>query len=699
MNTKADTPKEVKDLAQGLPANFQANTYVMLYTVKDQDGQVMDAANDNISSASGAALTFTADNPMVLDGSKITDGNVYTIDGVEYSSAKMEPGMYADQGGEVNLMAISNKTGKQTKINFTVGEAARLKTFNISAPSKTVADGDEWVSIPFEATDVNGNSIKNYETIVRSTNSLSLQAGDNTEFWIQENNDGTAALYWSDSDSYRKHWDNNESAMVDPSYTNSQSFDGQDRRIFLSVTVMNGEGSNFMLSVSDMRRPTTISKVKLNDDDADALVAGDIATVDITSDKVTYLDQYGEQLNGGKAWDFFTKSAAGTLAGNRQYGVKATINNNNNLGVTETVKVKTGADEDKEFVYNAKADVTAVSSDSVKYSAVEKNSATSDWDECGKALNASYSVVPMGRLSGIAVKAINKLRLITDMTPNDNGSELDTVSAGAISGEATGSLTIENSYNNMVAVTGNYGSKTLTIPKAYHSVSGGAFIVDENNKITGINQGEIMWNELYDANSAKNTRIDATKALTVTVYNSTTEQTDETLNGKAKTNVKVSDGKAVPAEICFVQNWGGKQTAGTVTPQKLAVNKFSVTNGLYNSSDLAALVFDQYGDVMELVNGTLRNEGWEVEFAVSDIKENTDEFAHVPNSFSVSKNNSADATITGAEIKDSFKLTATVDGTAVSATIPVTVNADGYAKVMNTWDGDKELRAELGYTR
>ena len=163
--------------------------------------------------------------------------------------------------------------------------------------------------------------------------------------------------------------------------------------------------------------------------------------------------------------------------------------------------------------------------------------------------------------------------------------------------------------------------------------------------------------------------------------------------------VKVSDGKAVPAEICFVQNWGGKQTAGTVTPQKLAVNKFSVTNGLYNSSDLAALVFDQYGDVMELVNGTLRNEGWEVEFAVSDIKENTDEFAHVPNSFSVSKNNSADATITGAEIKDSFKLTATVDGTAVSATIPVTVNADGYAKVMNTWDGDKELRAELGYTR
>ncbi|RKI36632.1 hypothetical protein D7V96_25065, partial [bacterium D16-59] len=710
LNTKTDTPKEVKDLAQGLPANFQEETYVMLYTVKDQDGQVMDAANDNISSTSGAALTFTADNPMVLNGSKITDGNVYTIDGTEYSSAKMEPGMYADQGGEVNLMAISNKTGKQTKINFTVGEAARLKTFSISAPSKTVADGDSWVAIPFEATDVNGNSIKNYETIVRSTNSLSLQTGDSTEFWVQENNDGTAALYWSDSNNYRNHWDNDAGAMVDPSYTRSESFDGQDRRIFLSATVMNGEGSNFMLSVSDMRRPTTVSKVKLGNDDADALVAGGSATVDITSnDSVKYLDQYGEQLDGGKAWDFFTKSAANQLAGNRQYGVKASVNSNNHLGVEQAVKVYTGADKD--ITYNADLGVVeSVLTDSVKYTVVEKNGATSDWDECGKALNASYSVVPMKRLSGVSLKAINKLRLITDMTPYENGSAIDAVSAGAISGDAEGALTIENGTEGMVAVVGNYGSKTLTVPQAYYAVSGGAFIIDASNKITGINPGEIKWNELYDANSAKNTRIDATKALTVTVYNSTTTQNDETLNGKAKTNVKVSDGRAVPTEICFVQNWGGKQTAGTVTPYKLAVANvdkgnnvkvsFGVTDGLYNSGDLAALVFDQYGDVMKMENGSLRNEGWEVEFAVSDIKENTDEFAHVPNSFSVSKNNSVDATITGAEIKDSFKLTATVDGTSVSATIPVTVNADGAAKVTNTWDGDKELRTEkLGYTR
>ena len=344
-----------------------------------------------------------------------------------------------------------------------------------------------------------------------------------------------------------------------------------------------------------------------------------------------------------------------------------------------------------------------MSTDSVKYAVVEKSSATSDWDDCGKALNVSYSVVPMKRLSGVSVKAIKKLCLKTDGTQFDNGSTLN-VATGA----AVGDLTIENGEDNMVAVVGNYGSKTLTVPTQYYTVSDEIFITDENNKITGVTSGAIDWKELYDVNSAKNTRIEATKPLTIAVYNDS-DKTD--LNGNAKTNVKVSDGKAVPAEICFVQNYGGKQTSGTVTPWKLKVENFEnsagvktsfgVTDNLYNGA-LAALVFDQYGDVMAMDNGTLRNEGWEVEFAVSDIEENKDELlAHVPNSFSVSKNNSADTIITGAEVNDTFKLTATVTGTNVTATIPVTVNADGAAKVSsvagNSYD---DFRKDcLGYTR
>lgn len=608
--------------------------------------------------------------------------------------------MYSDQGGEVNLMAISNKTGKQTTINFIVGEAARLKSFSISMPSRTVAGGDENVPIPFEATDVNGQSIKNYETIARSTNSLSLQAGEG-ELWVQQNNDGTASLYWKDSNDY----------LWDAGYEKSEAFDGQDRRIFLSATVMNGEGSNFMLSVSDKRRPTTVSKVKLNDDDADALVAGNVASIDVTSKDVTsYIDQYGDPMNGDRVNGFFDKSKANKLPGNRRYGIRVDVNNNNHFGITDKV-----CEKGDNVTFNAEladGEDNAVA-DSVKYTVVEKSSSGDGWDDCGKALNVSYSVVPMKRLSGVSVKAIKKLRLTTALTKYDNGSVDKSIDV--TSGAAVGDLTIENGENGMVSVVGNYNSKTLTVPKDYYTVSDEIFKVDANNKITGVTEGAIQWRELYDINSARYTRIDATVPLSIAVYNETAKTN---LYGNAKTNVKVSDGQAVPAEICFIQNWGGKQTTGTVTPWRMEVKNFGsdpnkvsfgVTDGLYGSENLAALVFDQYGDVMTYTDGKLKAKGakaddpaWEIEFAVTDIKENPDELAHKPNSFSVSKNNSAEATITGAEIKDTFKLTATVSGTNVTAAIPVTVNADSAAKVSSKSDQsfDEKFRTEcLDYTR
>lgn len=196
---------------------------------------------------------------------------------------------------------------------------------------------------------------------------------------------------------------------------------------------------------------------------------------------------------------------------------------------------------------------------------------------------------------------------------------------------------------------------------------------------------------VYDINSARYTRIDATVPLSVAVYNETAKTN---LCGNAKTNVKVSDGQAVPAEICFIQNWGGKQTTGTVTPWRMEVKNFG--NGPNKVS-------------FRVTDGKLKAKGakaddpaWEVEFAVSDIKENTDGLAHKPDSFPVSKNNSAEATITGAEIKDTFKLTATVSGTDVTAAIPVTVNADGAAKVSSVpgQSSDESFRKDfLDYTR
>lgn len=65
-------------------------------------------------------------------------------------------------------------------------------------------------------------------------------------------------------------------------------------------------------------------------------------------------------------------------------------------------------------------------------------------------------------------------------------------------------------------------------------------------------------------------------------------------------------------------------------------------------------------------------------------------------------NNSKDAEITGAEIKDTFKLTATIVGTSVTASIPVTVTADSKAKLssVTTKSTDENFRKKyLGYTR
>ena len=699
LNTKGTVPATVKDLPKELPADFPAKTYVMLYSVKDQDNQVMDASTSNIENPSGAAITFTSDNPMVLDGSKIKDGSIYTVDGTEYSSATMEPGMNAGKGGEVNLLVISNKTGKQSKINFVVGAAKSLKTFTIGTPSKTVADGDQWVSIPFEATDTEGKSVKNYETIVRSTNTLTLGTSDSSsELWLQENEDGTAALYWSDS-------------LSANAFDNNSAFDNMDRNVSLYATVINGEGSNIMLPVSDMRRPVTVSKVKLNDDDADALVERATASVDITSDKVTYLDQYNEPLASWIAEAFFKQAATGKVANKHFYGVKADVADNadKHMGLASD-SVAIGTNARKNINYTATAGVVSdkkvVTTDPIKYSVVEcsSNSSTvSDWDETGKALNVSYTVVPMTKLSNVSLKAITKLQLDTDMSSKENGN---TISGSALDVPATGSLNILNkeALNARVGVTGVYASKTLTVPSDFYEVvTGGAFEVD-GDKINKIADKQISWDELYDANSARYTRKDAVKRLSVNVYNNTAK-TGKTI-GTPSTNVKVSDGASVPTEIQFTQWDSGVITSGKVTPTDLVAPRFDhkqtgnawwSNNVADDKNNIRVIVLDQYGAVYKKGGNFV-----EVEFAISDVKENTDEFAHVPNSFMVSGNNSKDAEITGAEIKDTFKLTATVVDTSVTASIPVTVTADSKAKISTKQsnDTDKDFRKDkLGYTR
>ena len=91
-----------------------------------------------------------------------------------------------------------------------------------------------------------------------------------------------------------------------------------------------------------------------------------------------------------------------------------------------------------------------------------------------------------------------------------------------------------------------------------------------------------------------------------------------------------------------------------------------------------------------------------LEYTVSDKKESTNEFTHLPNSFKVSGSNSTcdKLKITGAELGDTFTLTATIPDTNISKSIKVTVGADQSAFMANGHDSDKVFRTNiLGYKK
>ena len=127
-------------------------------------------------------------------------------------------------------------------------------------------------------------------------------------------------------------------------------------------------------------------------------------------------------------------------------------------------------------------------------------------------------------------------------------------------------------------------------------------------------------------------------------------------------------------------------------------------------------VYDQYGKVATGV-GTLSNDNgdtWDsagvdvgtfLEYTVSDINENSGDFAHLANSFKVEQNGSTydKLKITGAELGDTYTLTATIPGTNISKSVKVTVGADTRAYVSkgkNNSDSDETFRKEeLNYKK
>lgn len=658
-----------------LPKNFAKDTYYLAYRTYDQNGDLIEAATyDN------SVITFIADAPLIIDSSIKTAGQIFTIDGVDYASVAVNPGDYADRGGEVTFTAISNKTGnKQTKV-FTVGKAARLKSLVINAPTGTVADGEQNVKLSYTATDMDNNAVTSYDTIVRSSNALTLNAGDNTELYIKEENDGTAGIYWSDNK-------DQVAALSD-----SSAYDGLDRSILLSTIVIGGETSNTMLSVADARRPSSIKSIKLNDDNNNALVAGNTADIDVYTDKVQYVDQYNNDLHINIARKFFEIAGSSNGFDRENYAIKVTTTSEDRkdfiaaeeAGLKGTSGVQYYKWGDGVINFSATESITARGNVTLKYSIVSKRTnETSDdqFSEINRAYNVNYTIVPKSEvIENLSINPrVNKYQVTTSMSGYANGSSMTN---SAIIVDENGTLPVTKNDDTIFTVKGTTRDNlTLTLPSsAYLKADASQFNID-GTKLDSVSGSAVRWGELYDFNTTKNTRILATKRLVLDVYKG--QKLGETeLGTTVSKNIQISDEQSYPVDIKF---WN---TVDNVAIDSAVVNPTNAEIAM-----LPIKVFDQFGheltDRQEIQSAKAYN--------VALDKENSDDTAYLTNSFAVTRNNSANPVIKGAEIKDTFKLTATLEGFNLSKTIPVTVGSDNKARhsSISDRDTDEKFRKEV----
>ncbi len=677
-------------LVDSLPTNFAKNTYVLAYRTFDQNGNPLTVKGTEIADGD---LTFIGDNVLLIDSSIKDAGTTYTIDGVEYSAVTIEPGDYVGRGGEVNITAIANKTGQKTTKNFVVGAAGQLKSLSLSTPANVVADGDQGVKLPYVAKDIDGNSITNYETIVRSSNTLTLTCTEG-DLQVKEENDGTAGIYWSD-------------ATAKATVFDSSSVDNVDRSVSIGTIVVGGESNILVLPVSDARRPVAVKSIKLNNDDNNTIVDRATADVDILNkDDIVYLDQYGAELTGDAGMAIAGAYFRATINGHK-YGVKVKTDGNKDIvGLADSVYDATN----NTIAFTA--DSSTVKSTTVRFSVASATASSSRtdynaWDNVDSEKNIAYTVVPFTELTNHSISSISKQEIVTNNSERANGTTITTeaVSGSALEADAEGALTVVAvGESNKFTVTGEYSGKTITIPDSYYvAATGSAFDINAD-KLVNIVSGELQWNELYDENTARLTRIDAVKKLVLTIDNGTVDTDDDVTLTR---NVTISDAKAVPADVQFFVNWWQwNPTEATVVPDNMEISKGKGAFGSYSNFQIH--VYDQYGKKYTI--GDDWNLGVDTgnftELTVSDIKENTGDFAHVPGNIKVVQNGSTFDTmkVTGAELGDTFTLKVTIPGTNISKSINIKVGADKQANiragVSGTFDDDKTFRTEkLGYKK
>ena len=732
-----DTDKNT--ILERLPANFQAGQYKMLYETYDQNGNPIDAEEGNITNNN---VTFISDNVLLLKND-FKDGGIYTIKGVEYASVTIEPGQYVDKGGEVNITAISNKTGKKTIMNYVIGGTPILKSLVLNQPAEVVADGESH-EIPFVATDIDGNQITNYESIVRTTNTLSLTASDDSTLSVVQKNDGTAKVVWTDNSKWSLPAKTSE---FDP--WGSATYDDIDRSVALTTVVVGGESNNLILQVSDKARPVAVKSATLRTDATTAIVENDSDVLDLSD--FVFVDQYGRAMDSdgmkAQAINFFKYSLDNGGWNKAYYGVKAEFNKNNsaftsNEVVTGAAVIVTGsglaahaANVVNSVTWTSKPLTTVTGNaisvnvegkekiESVKYSVVSISTtdvtkvgvvAASDFDYVGKALNMSYSVVPMKDVTNISIKSLNKQYISLGLEDKASGAEAGFTASTLPNTVASAS--VPSGYNQTIKLAGSYNGVALVIPTTYATFSADKFNFNGSDTIetATLNTSKLTNKDFFDASKANFVRKDGSDTISATVSKITadaftdyvsavgadatqaTSLTKKLQQAAPKANLSFSDASPVPAKIqvagetatfCPIDTVLGTSTlrwfglnADSDGKQKLDSNKSYIIKGFVWAED-------QYGKEITDCDWT---------YSISDVKENTGDFAHLDKSFSINANDTDAVSVKGAELGDTFviKYTASKNGGSANISVKVTVGSDVYSLITNGKDFDKDFRTK-----
>lgn len=736
-----------------LPANFQSGEYVMLYETLDQNENPIDAYDKNISDNN---VTFISDNVLLLKN-EFKDGKVYTIKGIEYSSVSVEPGQYVDKGGEVNITAISNKTGKKNIMNYVIGGTAILKSVVLSQPAEVVADGESH-AIPFVATDMEGNQITNYESIVRTTNTLTLNASEG-ELVVYEKADGTAGITWTDD---AIGWDK------------STTHDEVDRSIALTTVVVGGNSDNLILQVSDKARPVAVKSATLKSGATTAIVENDNDTLNLAD--FSFVDQYGRTMGDeysnvhnssyntlkGQALAFFDYASNTTNDGwnDAYYGVKVEMNKIAANSAFASSQISTGAaviatnvltGTTTQVAWNTKPITTVtrsaigndmpkltgeVKNESVKYSVVSISKSdyaktgtrtAADYDYVGKALNVSYTIVPMKNVTNISVKKLNKQYISIGKEKFSTGAEAG-VTAGALAvslSALTMPATVKTGYEQSVGLAGSYDGVALVIPDNYAVYSSEAGKIDFTASPSAIcaatvSSDALKLGDFYDSTKANFVRKDGSDTIKANVCKVTTgalttylsdvsQSAGDNATGDAiiaelqqaepKTTLTFSDAAPAPAKVMLVGETCGMSANKTVLDRTIfdAIGLNADSAGKQKLHADGTYIFGKTVWVKDQYEKTMTT-GIKWSYNVSDVKENAGEFAHLDKSFTINGNDTDAINITGAELGDTFtlKYTASNEYGSASESIKITVGADVLSKISSV-DGnstDKDFRTK-----